>query len=192
VLVGTQMVSKGHHFPQVSLAAVLSADSYLGFPDFRAVERTYAMLVQLAGRAGRGTSPGKVVIQTHYPDHYAVRAALHHDDAGFAAEELRFRRAFHYPPFTRVALLLVQDRQRERAQRRIEEIAERLAEHPLSRGVRVGGPAPAPFERLRGKWRFQLVLRTESGARLRRLVRELGLHEGRSDLVVDVDPQDLL
>jgi primosomal protein N' (replication factor Y) len=192
VLIGTQMVSKGHHFPQVSLAAVLSADSYLGFPDFRAVERTYSMLVQLAGRAGRGDRPGKVVIQTHYPDHYAVRAALRHDDAAFAAEELRFRRAFHYPPFTRVALLVAQDRDRKRAETRIEEIAARLAENPLSRGVRVGGPAPAPFERLRGKWRFQLVLRSQSGARLRRLLRELGLHEGRSDLVVDVDPQDLL
>jgi primosomal protein N' (replication factor Y) (superfamily II helicase) len=192
VLIGTQMVSKGHHFPQVSLAAVLSADSYLGFPDFRAVERTYSMLVQLAGRAGRGDRPGKVVIQTHYPDHYAVRAALRHDDAAFATEELRFRRAFHYPPFTRVALLVAQDRHRDRAEKRIEEIAARLAENPLSRGVRVGGPAPAPFERLRGKWRYQLVLRSQSGARLRRLLRELGLHEGRSDLVVDVDPQDLL
>jgi primosomal protein N' (replication factor Y) len=192
VLIGTQMVSKGHHFPQVSLAAVLSADSYLGFPDFRAVERTYALLVQLAGRAGRGDRPGKVVIQTHYPDHYAVRAALLHDDASFAAEELRFRRAFRYPPFARVVLVLAQDGKRERAEGRIEEIARRLATHPLARGVRVGGPAPAPFERLRGKWRFQLVLRAESGARLRRLVRELGLHEGRGDLVVDVDPQDLL
>jgi primosomal protein N' (replication factor Y) len=192
VLIGTQMVSKGHHFPNVSLAAVLSADSYLGFPDFRAVERTYAMLVQLAGRAGRGERPGKVLIQTHYPDHYAVRAALHHDDQAFAAEELRFRRVFHYPPFTRVALIVAQDRHRERAAARIEGIARRLEQHPLSRGIRVGGPAPAPFERLRGKWRFQLVLRAESGARLRRLVRELDLHEGRSDLVVDIDPQDLL
>ena len=192
VLIGTQMVSKGHHFPQVSLAAVLSADSYLGFPDFRAVERTYALLVQLAGRAGRGDRPGKVVIQTHYPDHYAVRAALHHDDEAFAAEELRFRRAFHYPPFARVALVVSQDAKQDRARERIEEVAARLAAHPLGREVRIGGPAPAPLERLRGKWRFQLVLRTESGALLRRLLRELGLHEGRGDLVVDVDPQDLL
>jgi primosomal protein N' (replication factor Y) len=192
VLIGTQMVSKGHHFPEVSLAAVLSADSYLGFPDFRAVERTYAMLVQLAGRAGRGDRPGKVVIQTHYPDHYAIRAALHHDDEAFVAEELRFRRAFHYPPFARVVLVLVQDTRRERAESRASDIARRLDAHPLSHGVRVGGPAPAPLERLRGKWRFQLVLRCESGARLRRLARELGLHEGHSDLVVDVDPQDLL
>jgi primosomal protein N' (replication factor Y) len=192
VLIGTQMVSKGHHFPRVSLAAVLSADSYLGFPDFRAVERTYALLVQLAGRAGRGDTPGKVVIQTHYPDHYAVRAALHHDDEAFAAEELRFRRAFHYPPFARVALLVAQDAKRDRAEGRIDEVAARLAAHPLAREVRVGGPAPAPLERLRGRWRFQLVLRTESGALLRRLLRELDLREGRGDLVVDVDPQDLL
>jgi primosomal protein N' (replication factor Y) len=192
VLIGTQMVSKGHHFPRIGLAAVLAADSYLGFPDFRAVERTYTLLTQLAGRAGRGQSAGRVVIQTFHPDHYAIQAALTHDDARFAEEEMRFRRVFHYPPFTRMVHVMVRDAKRERGWARIVEIAERLAVHPLAEGVRVTGPAAAPLERLRNKWRFQLLLRAASGAQVRRLLAAV-LPEGHpSDLIVDVDPYDLM
>lgn len=192
VLIGTQMVSKGHHFPRIALAAVLAADSYLGFPDFRAVERTYTMLTQLAGRAGRGESAGRVVIQTFHPNHYAIQAALQHDDARFAAEEMRFRRVFHYPPFTRMVHLMVRDAKRERGWARIQELAERLEVHPLSAGVRVSGPAPAPLERLRNQWRFQLLLRDPSGAKLRRLLQAVLPDGAERDLVVDVDPYDLL
>ena len=192
VLIGTQMVSKGHHFPEVTLTGVLSADSYLGFPDFRAVERTYSLLTQIAGRAGRGSRPGRVVIQTHHPDHYAIRAALEHDDQAFAREELRFRRTFHYPPFTRLVQLLLRDRNRARGEERIAEIARALHRHPYASTVRIAGPAPAPFERLRGHYRFQLLLRGPSGARLRAMVRDCGLHETRDDLVIDVDAQDLM
>jgi primosomal protein N' (replication factor Y) (superfamily II helicase) len=192
VLVGTQMVSKGHHFPRVALAAVLAADSYLSFPDFRAVERTYSLLVQLAGRAGRGDQPGRVVIQTYHPDHYAIRAALGHHDAGFAEEEMRFRRVFHYPPFTRMVLLLVRDSSRERARDHADELARRVEAHSLSREVRVTGPAPAPLERLRGRWRYQILLRSNSGRRLRRLLEEVLAGPSRHDLTVDVDPYDLM
>ena len=192
-LIGTQMVSKGHHFPGVALAAVLSADSYLTFPDFRAVERTYTLLTQLAGRAGRGERPGKVVIQTYHPEHYAIQAALAHDDAAFAAEEMRFRRVFHYPPYTRMIQLLVRDADRAKAERVLADLTARLRDHPLSRGVRLSGPAPAPFERLRGKWRFQLLLRAVNGRRLRDLVGAVLADAPASvDLVVDVDPQQLL
>ncbi|MDY7093109.1 MAG: primosomal protein N' [Acidobacteriota bacterium] len=192
VLLGTQMVAKGHHFPDVALTAVMAADSYLGFPDFRAVERTYNLLVQLAGRAGRGERPGKVVVQTYHPDHYAVRAALDHDDAGFAAEELRFRRIFHYPPYTRMVQLLLRDSQRERGEARMAELSRKIHAHPLARGVRIAGPAPAPLEKLRGKWRFQLLLRDPSSQKLRRLLEAVLPSKPDSDLVVDVDPQDLL
>ncbi len=192
ILVGTQMVSKGHHFPEVALAAVLSADTYLGFPDFRAVERTYNLLVQLAGRAGRGERAGKVVIQTYHPDHYAIQAALHGDDAGFVREEMRFRRVFHYPPFTRMVQLLVRDKDREHARRRMAELAHDLAAHPLARSIRLSGPAPAPFERLRGLWRFQLLLRAAEGRDLHRLLREVLPANPAWDLTVDVDPQHLL
>ncbi len=192
VLIGTQMVSKGHHFPAVALTAVLAADTYLGFPDFRAVERTYNLLVQVAGRAGRGERPGKVVIQTFHPDHYAIQAALKQDDAAFAREELRFRRVFHYPPFTRMVQLLAEDKKRDRAEERIRDLAARIADHPLSQGVRVTGPAPAPLERLRGEWRFQLLLRSPNVRDLHRLLAAVLPPPPLKGLVVDVDPQQLL
>jgi primosomal protein N' (replication factor Y) (superfamily II helicase) len=192
VLIGTQMVSKGHHFPEVALTAVLAADSYLGFPDFRAVERTYNLLTQLAGRAGRGDRPGRVVIQTYHPDHYAIQAALRGDDAGFAAEELRFRRVFHYPPYTRMIQILLRDKDRARAEAAARRLAQELEEHPLGRGVRLSGPAPAPLERLRGQWRFQILLRAESGRDLHRLLDAVLPAHPTCELVVDVDPQQLL
>jgi primosomal protein N' (replication factor Y) len=192
ILIGTQMISKGHHFPSVVLTAVLSADSYLGFPDFRAVERTYSLLTQLAGRAGRGARAGRVVIQTHYPDHYAIRAAIDHDDERFAAEELRFRRIFHYPPFTRALLVLVRHAVRATAQQKVQEIGAALRRHPLGRELRIAGPAPAPLERLRGLWRFQLLVRSTSHKRLRELAKSVGILTCGSDVVVDVDPYDLL
>ena len=192
VLIGTQMVSKGHHFPNVALAGVLQADTYLGFPDFRAVERTYALLTQLAGRAGRGDRPGRVVIQTFHPDHYAIQAALRGDDQAFAREEMRFRRVFHYPPYTRMIQLLVRDSRRERGEEAIRRLARRLHGSALSRQVRIVGPAPAPLERLRGKWRFQLLIRSESGRRLRRLVEEALAEAPTAELVIDVDPYELL
>ena len=192
VLVGTQMVSKGHHFPRVSLTAVLAADSYLSFPDFRAVERTYNLLTQVAGRAGRGERPGRVVIQTFHPDHYAVQAALTGNDAAFVEEEMRFRRAFHYPPFTRMVQLLVRDRKRERAAAGIQELADALVAHPLGRAVRLTGPAPAPFERLRGEWRFQLLARAADFPALHRLLVEVLPKSPAYDLTIDIDPQQLL
>jgi primosomal protein N' (replication factor Y) len=192
VLVGTQMLSKGHHFPRVALTAVLSADSYLGFPDFRAVERTYSLLTQLAGRAGRGERPGRVVLQTFHPDHYAVQAALRHDDEAFARQELRFRETFGYPPYSRLALLLSRDRRRERALERLTEAARRIERGGAGGGVRVTGPAPAPFERLRGEWRFQLLVRAPSTTAVRRAVAAaLGDRTG-SEITVDIDPYHLL
>ncbi|MEO1087635.1 MAG: primosomal protein N', partial [Acidobacteriota bacterium] len=132
VLIGTQMVAKGHHFPRVSLAAVLFADTYLRFPDFRAVERTYALLTQLAGRAGRGERPGTVVIQTYHPDHYAIRAALEHDDAVFAEMETRFRRSFQYPPYSRMILILSQHKESPKAVDSLRQLADRIVRDPRS------------------------------------------------------------
>ncbi len=192
VLIGTQMVSKGHHFPDVGLTAVLSADTYLGFADFRAVERTYTLLTQLAGRAGRGARPGRVVIQSYHPDHYAIQAALAHDDRRFAEEELRFRRVFHYPPYTRMVQLLVRDESRERAIETAGTVAGSLQASPLSDGVRIAGPAPAPFERLRNQWRFQILLRHPSVRRLHDLLDAALPEKPAAELVVDVDPYQLL
>ncbi len=192
ILVGTQMVSKGHHFPGVVLTAVLLADTYLSFPDFRAVERTYNLLTQVAGRAGRGEQPGKVILQTFHPEHYAIQAALRHDDAEFAAEEMRFRRMFHYPPYTRMVQLLLRDSHRGRLEKASRELARALDLHPNSTDVRVLGPAPAPFERLRGKWRHQILLRHRSGRLVRQMVAEVLSDLSLRDLVVDVDPHELL
>ncbi len=192
VLIGTQMLSKGHHFPGVALTAVLSADDYLGFPDFRAVERTYVLLTQLAGRAGRGDRPGRVVLQTFHPDHYAIQAALHHDDEAFVAQEMRFRELFGYPPFSRMALILSRDRQRERALGRLREVAAVLERRAAADGLRITGPAPAPFERLRGLWRFQCIVRGRSGAAVRRAVGEAVAGRAPGELTVDIDPQQLL
>ncbi len=192
ILVGTQMVSKGHHFPGVALTGILSADSYLGFPDFRAVEKTYALLTQLAGRAGRGERPGRMVIQTFLPDHYAIRAAMLADDAAFAEQELRFRRIFHYPPYTRMVQLLLRDRSRERGLERLTEIAARLSRHPRAGELRVTGPATAPLERLRGEWRLQLLVRGAQGGLVRQAIREALGDKPHPGLAVDVDPYHLL
>lgn len=191
ILIGTQMVSKGHHFPSVALAAVLTADSYFGFPDFRAAERSYALLTQLAGRAGRGERSGRFVIQTYHPEHYAIQAVLNQDDEAFAKQELRFRRVFHYPPFTRMVQIVVRDRSRERGWSRIRDLATAARGHALARGVRFSGPAPAPFERLKGQWRFQLLMRSPRGADVRRLAKAVAPAPS-ADLTVDVDPQDLM
>jgi primosomal protein N' (replication factor Y) len=191
ILIGTQMLSKGHHFPRVALTGVLDADGYLGFPDFRAVERTYVLLTQLAGRAGRGERPGRVVLQTYRPEHYAIRAALEHDDGAFAAQEMRFREIFGYPPFVRLALVLARDRRRERALERLRRASDRIRD--ASGGeLRVTGPAPAPFERLRGEWRFQCLVRGRSGSRVRAAVAAALAETAPGELVVDVDPYQLL
>ena len=191
-LIGTQMVAKGHHFPRVALAAMLSADTYLGFPDFRAVEKTYNLLVQLAGRAGRGEAPGRVVVQTFHPDHYAIQAALQHDDDAFVTEEMRFRRIFHYPPYTRMVQLLVRHKNRGKAETAMRDLARAIHDHPLSREVRVAGPAPAPLERLQDSWRFQLLLRHVSAAHLKKLLQAVLPDKPGVDLIVDVDPLDLM
>ncbi|HUK11807.1 MAG TPA: primosomal protein N' [Thermoanaerobaculaceae bacterium] len=190
VLVGTQLVSKGHHFPAVTLTGVINADNLLGFPDFRGAERTFQMLTQVAGRAGRGDRPGTVVIQTYHPDHHAVRAALAHDVKGFAAEELRYRQAFRYPPASRLALVRFEAARQTAAVAAAQAAARAL--EPVPPALRLVGPAPAPLERLRGKWRVQILLLAPARAPLREaLARVLAAPvPGGVHRVVDVDPQN--
>jgi primosomal protein N' (replication factor Y) len=146
----------------------------------------------VAGRAGRGERPGRVVIQTWHPDHYAIQAALRQDDESFVREEMRFRRVFHYPPYTRMVQILVRDKDRDKAWKLIADLAADLSAHPLSKSVRLSGPAPAPLERLRGQWRFQLLARSAAFKDLHKLIREVVPANPPYDLVVDVDPQQLL
>ncbi len=189
VLVGTQMVSKGHHFPAVTLTLVVNADNLLGFPDFRGAERTFQLLAQVAGRAGRGDREGLVVIQTYHPDHHAIRATLTHDVEVFAAEEMRYRQAFRYPPAARMALVRCEALREGAAREASEEAAAALASPPP--GLRVIGPAPAPLQRLRERWRWQLLLLAPTRPPLRQALARVaalplprGVHR-----IIDVDPQ---
>jgi len=193
-LIGTQMVAKGHDFPNVTAVGVLSADSILNFPDFRAAEKTFQLLSQVAGRAGRGDAPGTVHVQTFHPGHPAIRRAAEHDVDGFAADELEFRRTFFYPPFSELAAVLVSSPNRDRAEEAGKEIGRALAAAAAGRPIRISGPAPAPIERLQGRWRFQILLRGPDRAAILSLL-EAAIPDrppSGTQLAVDVDPQDLM
>jgi len=195
LLVGTQMIAKGHDVHGVTLVGVVGADAALGLPDFRAAERTFQLLTQVAGRAGRGEVPGKVVLQTHFPEHYAVQFAAHHDYHGFAEKELRFRGWMHYPPFDALANVLVRSDKQEEALR-CSDLLGRWFEQVRHEGVRVMGPAPAPIMRLKKDYRFHFVLKAASRERLNSLLRAM-LAEAqqqkipRTNIIVDVDAMSL-
>ena len=159
VLVGTQMVAKGHDFQRVTLVGVVAADLALGRPDFRAAERTFQLLTQVAGRAGRGELSGEVLVETYYPEHYAIEFAARQDYAAFYEKEAHFRRMLHYPPFTALASVLIRDRKIENAIRWSRELAGYFAPFE-NRGVKILGPAAAPLARLRQEYRFQFVLKS--------------------------------
>jgi primosomal protein N' (replication factor Y) len=195
ILVGTQMVAKGHDFQRVTLVGVISADSQLSLPDFRAAERTFQLLTQVAGRAGRGELPGEVLVETYYPEHYAIQLAARQDYPTFFEKELEFRRLLHYPPFTALASILVRDRKIENAIRWSRQLSAFLAPQE-SRGVKVLGPAAAPLARLKREYRFQFLLKAPKRAQLVRVVTELLSFSERKDIpqtavLVDVDPLSL-
>ena len=194
-LIGTQMLSKGHHFPNVTLTAVLNADSILGYPDFRSAEKTFYLLTQVAGRSGRGKLRGRVLIQTAFPTHYAIQHALRHDYEAFYESEIQFRKTFHYPPVTSMIALLFRGEQAELVERAAVDCGRMLEEavQPLA-GTRIQGPAPAPLARIKGVWRYQILLRSPQRTPLRRAVEAVVV--GRKwrgvDLAIDVDPINIL
>jgi primosomal protein N' (replication factor Y) len=183
VLVGTQLAAKGLDLPSVTLAAVVAADVTLNLPDYLAPERTFQLLAQVAGRAGRGPLPGRVLIQTYAADHYAIRAAARIDVDGFADQELPRRRLLGYPPASVLARLLVADPDRRRAELRGSEAARAVA----MPGVEVHGPLPSYVPRRAGRWRFQVVLRAADEAR-----RSAALERVPAGVAIDVDPESLL
>jgi primosomal protein N' (replication factor Y) len=194
-LIGTQMLSKGHHFPNVTLTAVLSADSILGYPDFRSAEKTFYLLTQVAGRAGRGELRGRVLIQTAFPTHYAIQHALRHDYESFYDSEIEFRRTFHYPPVTSMIAILFRGANVTDVERAASACGRMLEEaiRPLA-GTRMQGPAPAPLARIKGVFRFQILLRSPHRVALRRAVE--GVMVGRrwsgAEVAIDVDPINIL
>ncbi len=199
LLVGTQMVAKGHHFPRLTVVGVVDADMSLHFPDFRAAERTFQLLTQVAGRAGREERPGLALLQTRSPHEPALVAAAAGDYQGFAAAELRARREAGFPPFRRLALLRVSALDPGEAERAAQAAAQDAKRLGAPVGVQVLGPAPAPLERLRGRWRQQALLRapgSEPGP-LHAVIRALlagpsGRPPGEVRLHVDLDPVNLL
>ena len=196
LLVGTQMIAKGHDVHGVTLVGVVGADFALGFPDFRAAERTFQLLTQVAGRAGRGQIPGRVVLQTYSPDHYAIQFAAQHDYAGFCEKELRYRRWMNYPPFTALANVLVRSPKLEQALRFSGALGDWLKKHG-GKEVRILGPAAAPFVRLKNDYRYHFILKSESRERLNGVLRGLLSFAReqkipRTQMVVDVDPVSLM
>src|SRR5205085_6820459 len=171
MLVGTQMLAKGHDFPHVTLVGVVPVDAGPALPDFRAAARTFQLIPQVAGRAGRGRLPGRVLIQTYHPQHYALRHACAQDYEGFFDEEINYRRNLSYPPFVALASLLVHGDDLTRVQATAAEVRRALDRHNADRHVRVLGPAPAPLARLRGEHRVQILLKSRSRPRLRELVQ---------------------
>ena len=169
ILVGTQMLAKGHDFHRVTLVGVISADSSLTMPDFRAAERTFQLMTQVAGRAGRGELPGRVLIQTFYPEHYAIQDAIKQDYVAFYERELHYRQVMAYPPFTSLANIIVRDSNLEKAITWSRELSQFLAPHNGD-GMRVLGPASAPLAKLKSEYRFQFLLKSKRKAQLTKLL----------------------
>jgi primosomal protein N' (replication factor Y) len=195
VLVGTQMVAKGHDFQRVTLVGVVAADLALGRPDFRAAERTFQLLTQVAGRAGRGELSGEVLVETYYPEHYAIQYAVQQNYTSFYEKEAHFRRVLHYPPFTALASVLVRDRKVENAIRWSRALASYFAPFE-ERGVKILGPAAAPLARLRREYRFQLVLKSPQRSALTLALAgclDFCVSKEIPDtaVIVDVDPASL-
>jgi primosomal protein N' (replication factor Y) len=191
LLVGTQMIAKGHDIHGVTLVGVVGADSALGLPDFRAAERTFQLLTQVAGRAGRGQSPGKVVLQTYFQDHYAVQYAARHDFAGFYEKELRFRSWMHYPPYSALANVLIRSDKLDDALEWSGTIGKWF-EKNRHEGVRVLGPAVAPIMRLKRDYRYHFVLKSPSREKLNATLRAMLAYTAaqkipRTQVIVDVD-----
>ncbi len=197
MLVGTQMIAKGHDFPNVTLVGVVSVDIGLGLPDLRAAERTFQLITQVAGRAGRGEKSGRVLIQTYYPDHYALRHAVAQDYEGFYREEIRFRERLGYPPLYVLAVILIKHRDYGAAMSNANLIRKSLDTANIEKAVRILGPAPASLSRLKNEFRIQIVLKSQSRRKLRSVL-DTGISDAekqgldRRSVFVEIDPVNLM
>jgi primosomal protein N' (replication factor Y) len=197
ILLGTQMIAKGLDFPNVTLVGVINADTALHLPDFRAAERTFHLVTQVAGRTGRGDKGGRVLVQTYTPEHDAIAAAVRHDFERFASTELPLRKAHGYPPFATMIRVIIRGPAEDPTHAFATHIADMIRQTQDKHGAdaRVLGPAPAPMSKLRGNFRFHIQIQSTHGQRLRNAVREatadLKPPEG-IQWVADVDPLDML
>lgn len=194
ILVGTQMIAKGHDFPRVTLVGVISADVGLGFADFRAAERTFQLLTQVAGRAGRGAEPGEAVVQTLYPEHYSIRHACRQDYDAFLTDELRYRRAMHYPPLIALVNVIVKGSDARAALMSAATIAKHVRRSAEAGRFAVLGPAPAPVAKLRGEYRAQIFLKGSHRPSMREAVLAALAAEPqlRRHVSIDIDPVSIL
>ena len=197
LLVGTQMLAKGHDFPNVTLVGVVSIDAGLALPDFRAAERAFQLITQVAGRAGRGDLPGRVLIQTYHPHHYALRHACAQDYRGFYDEEIRHRRNLGFPPFVALALMLIRHKDRSRADAIAHELRNALAKANDAHTCRILGPAPAPFARLRGEYRVQLLVKARSRKQMRAVIDQAmksfeGAGKESRSVTLEIDPVSMM
>ncbi len=197
------MITKGYDFPKVTLVGVVAADLSLGFPDFRAGERTFQLLSQVAGRAGRGDHPGRVIIQTFNPEHYVIQTAVNHDFNLFFEKEKNIRQQLHYPPFSNLACLKFQGSDPAKAGAAVRELGRRLREmlkNWPTRGkeIQLLGPVAAPMSRLKRKFRWQLLIKCQSSSLLKHFLQEVERifdqmpGANRVQFMVDVDPYDML
>jgi primosomal protein N' (replication factor Y) len=196
ILVGTQMIAKGLHFPNVTLVGIIYADMALHQPDFRAGERTFQLLTQVAGRAGRGEVEGEVFVQAFTPFHPAIQYARRHDYLGFYEQEVGFRKELGYPPFTRIALLTLKGRNEDKVRFTADHLRRELEQVAASlEGTVIKGPAPAPLLRAETFYRYQLTLHTHQMTQLSRRLAEVTTRvtlPAEVTLAVDIDPVDLL
>ncbi|MBN1960255.1 MAG: primosomal protein N' [Deltaproteobacteria bacterium] len=195
ILLGTQMVTKGHDFPGVTLVGVIQADNSLNFPDFRAAERTFQLLTQVAGRAGRGDKTGIVIVQGYDINHYAIETATRYDYMGFVERELAHRREMNYPPFSHLALLRLEGTNESQTQiaasTACEELQARMRGCVEANEVSILGPAPAPITRLRGRWRWQILIKAASRVALRKVIAPVKISDSVRQ-ILDVDPYSML
>jgi primosomal protein N' (replication factor Y) len=198
ILLGTQMITKGHHFPNVTLVGIVLADTGLSLPDFRAGERTFQLISQVTGRAGRGEKPGRVIIQTFQPDHHSIEMARKHDYLGMYAGEIDLRRQLGYPPFSRLINLKIEGREEKNVQEAAVKLADLASRIRKKSSPEVLGPAPAPLTRLRDKYRWQILLKGDRLEALHEFVRRLGGEISRLSnadkvkITVDVDPEYMM
>ncbi|MEW6426323.1 MAG: helicase-related protein, partial [Bacillota bacterium] len=197
ILIGTQMIAKGLDIPSVTLVGVVNADVSLHMPDFRASERTFQLLTQVAGRAGRSDLGGEAIIQTHQPEHYAVQAARAHDYEGFYQKESEYRRSLDYPPFSHLGRLLVTGTRADEVEGAAGLLYSKLREFAGALEVRFLGPAPAPLSRVKDYYRWHLVLKSPREEALR-AAAAAGLREAdrftsrRLRVIIDMEPQNLI
>jgi primosomal protein N' (replication factor Y) len=202
ILVGTQMVAKGHDYPHITLVGIICADLSLSMPDFRAGERTFQLLAQVAGRAGRGTSPGQVILQTYNPLHFSIQAARNQDYGAFYRQEIEFRKALGYPPFSRIVQVRIQGKNKLRTAERVTKLGRRCRQLQMShqnfKTLELMGPIEAPLARIANQYRWQLLIKSPNVKSLHHFIRTL-FHgtdamakQQDISVAVDVDPLFLM